>query len=89
MGDGQAVRGIVSGSTGAVGETAAVKKELSCKAKLSIYQSVDVPTLTNVHELWLVTERMRSCMQADMGHLIGMLPLRGVLGMSIWAKSLG
>lgn len=36
MGDAQVVRGVVSGSTGAGEGTAVVKKELSCKAKLSI-----------------------------------------------------
>ncbi|MEJ4486828.1 reverse transcriptase family protein [Enterococcus faecium] len=37
-----------------------VKKELSRKAKLSIYRSVYVPTLTYGHELWVMTERTRS-----------------------------
>ncbi|KAK3568661.1 hypothetical protein QTP86_011459 [Hemibagrus guttatus] len=39
-----------------------VKKELSQKAKLSIYQSIYVPTLT--YELWVMTERVRSRIQA-------------------------
>ncbi|KAK3545374.1 hypothetical protein QTP70_005970 [Hemibagrus guttatus] len=34
-----------------------VKKELSRKAKLSIYQSIYVPTLTYGHDLWVMTER--------------------------------
>ncbi|KAK3557275.1 hypothetical protein QTP70_026276 [Hemibagrus guttatus] len=34
-----------------------VKKELSRKAKLSIYQSIYVPTLTYGHELWVMTKR--------------------------------
>ncbi|KAK3512666.1 hypothetical protein QTP70_020883 [Hemibagrus guttatus] len=34
-----------------------VKKELSRKAKLSIYQSIYVPTLTYGHELWVKTKR--------------------------------
>ncbi|KAK3557561.1 hypothetical protein QTP70_030492 [Hemibagrus guttatus] len=34
-----------------------VKKELSQKAKLSIYQSIYAPTLTYGHELWVMTER--------------------------------
>ncbi|KAK3532938.1 hypothetical protein QTP70_003794 [Hemibagrus guttatus] len=34
-----------------------VKKELSRKVKLSIYQSIYVPTLTYGHELWVMTER--------------------------------
>ncbi|KAK3575619.1 hypothetical protein QTP86_031501, partial [Hemibagrus guttatus] len=36
-----------------------VKKELSRKAKLSIYQSIYVPTLTYGHELWVMTERFK------------------------------
>ncbi|KAK3555215.1 hypothetical protein QTP86_010463 [Hemibagrus guttatus] len=36
-----------------------VKKELSRKAKLSIYQSIYVPTLTYGHELWVMTERYK------------------------------
>ncbi|KAK3509731.1 hypothetical protein QTP70_008366 [Hemibagrus guttatus] len=35
-----------------------VKKELSRKAKLSIYQSIYAPTLTYGHELWVMTERV-------------------------------
>ncbi|KAK0148960.1 hypothetical protein N1851_010644 [Merluccius polli] len=38
----------------------AVKRELSRKAKLSIYQSIYVPALTYGHELWVITERTRS-----------------------------
>ncbi len=34
-----------------------VKKEMSCKAKLSIYRSIYVPTLTYGYELWVMTER--------------------------------
>ncbi len=41
-----------------------VKKELSRKAKLSIYWSIYVPTLTYGHELWVMTERTRSRIQA-------------------------
>ncbi|CAM4608815.1 unnamed protein product [Leuciscus chuanchicus] len=41
-----------------------VKKELSRKAKLSIYRSIYVPTLTYGHELWVITERTRSRIQA-------------------------
>ena len=37
-----------------------VKRELSRKAKLSIYQSIYVPALTYGHELWVMTERTRS-----------------------------
>ncbi|KAK3516276.1 hypothetical protein QTP70_008643 [Hemibagrus guttatus] len=35
-----------------------VKKELSRKAKPSIYQSIYVPTLTYGHELWVMTKRV-------------------------------
>ena len=55
-----------------------VKKELSRKAKLSIYWSIYVPTLTYGHELWVVTERMRSRIQAA-----EMSFLRGVAGLSL------
>uniref|UniRef100_A0A3B3SJT4 PNKD metallo-beta-lactamase domain containing n=1 Tax=Paramormyrops kingsleyae TaxID=1676925 RepID=A0A3B3SJT4_9TELE len=41
-----------------------VKKELSQKAKLSFYQSIYIPTRTYSHELWVVTERTRSRIQA-------------------------
>ncbi|KAK3545223.1 hypothetical protein QTP70_002063 [Hemibagrus guttatus] len=41
-----------------------VKKELSRKAKLSIYQSIYALTLTYGHELWVMTERVRSQIQA-------------------------
>ncbi|KAK3527338.1 hypothetical protein QTP86_021955, partial [Hemibagrus guttatus] len=34
-----------------------VKKELSQEAKLSIYQSIYIPTLTYGHELWVMTKR--------------------------------
>ncbi|KAK3575378.1 hypothetical protein QTP86_025782 [Hemibagrus guttatus] len=39
-------------------QSVVVKKELSQKAKLSIYQSIYVPTLTYGHELWVMTERV-------------------------------
>jgi len=55
-----------------------VKKELSRKAKLSIYRSVYVPTLTYGHELWVVTERMRLRIQATK-----MSFLRRVAGLSL------
>uniref|UniRef100_A0A3B3WF71 HECT-type E3 ubiquitin transferase n=1 Tax=Poecilia mexicana TaxID=48701 RepID=A0A3B3WF71_9TELE len=47
-----------------------VKRELSQKVKLSIYWSIYVPTLICGHELWVMTERMRSRIQAtEMGFL--------------------
>ncbi|KAK3544271.1 hypothetical protein QTP86_008996 [Hemibagrus guttatus] len=45
-------------------QSVVVKKELSRKAKLSIYQSIYVPTLTYGHELWVMTERIRPRIQA-------------------------
>ncbi|TWW80939.1 hypothetical protein D4764_01G0007540 [Takifugu flavidus] len=51
-----------------------VKRELSRKAKLSIYRSIFVPTLTYGHELWVMTERTRSRVQAaEMSFLVGWL----------------
>ena len=55
-----------------------VKKELSRKAKLSIYRSIYLPTLTYGHELWVVTERTRSRIQAA-----EMSFLRRVAGLSL------
>ena len=43
-------------------------RELSQKAKLSIYRSIFVPTLTYGHEGWVMTERTRSRIQSvEMG----------------------
>ncbi|KAK0137883.1 putative RNA-directed DNA polymerase from transposon X-element [Merluccius polli] len=55
-----------------------VKRELSRKAKLSIYQSIFVPALTYGHELWVVTQRTRSRVQAA-----EMSFLRRVAGLSL------
>ncbi|KAK0140494.1 putative uncharacterized transposon-derived protein F52C9.6 [Merluccius polli] len=44
--------------------TVVMKRELSRKAKLSIYRSIFVPTLTYGHEGWVMTERKRSRIQA-------------------------
>lgn len=38
--------------------TIVATKELSKKAKLSIYQLLYVPALTFDHELWVVTEKV-------------------------------
>ena len=40
------------------------KRELNQKAKLLIYRSMYVQTLTYGHELWVVTKRIRSQIQA-------------------------
>ena len=42
-----------------------MKRELSKKAKLSIFKAVFVPILTHGHESWVMTERMRSHVQAS------------------------
>ena len=42
-----------------------MKRELSKKAKLSIFKAVFVPILTYGHESWLMTERVRSQVQAS------------------------
>ncbi len=55
--------GAASAIMWALHRTIVVKRELK-KAKLSIYQSIYVPTLTYGHELWVVTERMRLRIQA-------------------------
>ena len=44
------------------------KRELSQKAKLSVYQAIFVPTLTYGHEGWVMTERTR-IQAAEMGFL--------------------
>ncbi|KAI3363640.1 hypothetical protein L3Q82_001272 [Scortum barcoo] len=52
--------GAASAVMRSVYRTVVVKKELSRKAKLSIYRSIYAPTLTYGHELWVMTERTRS-----------------------------
>ena len=54
------------------------ERELSQKAKLSIYRSIYIPTLPYGHDLWVVTERMRSGLQAA-----EMSFLRRVAGLSL------
>jgi len=49
--------GMASAVMRALYRSIVVKRELSWKAKLSIYRSTYVPTLA--YELWVVTERMR------------------------------
>ncbi len=46
-----------------------VKKEMSCKAKLSVYRSIYVPTLIYSHKLWVMTERTRYRIQAAVSFL--------------------
>ncbi|XP_054592057.2 LINE-1 retrotransposable element ORF2 protein [Nothobranchius furzeri] len=54
------------------------KRELSQKARLSIYRSIYIPILTYGHELWVMTERTRSRIQAA-----EMSFLRRVAGLSL------
>ena len=42
-----------------------MKRELSKKAKLSVFKTVFVPILTSSHESWVMIERMRSQVQAS------------------------
>ena len=65
------------------------KRELSGKAKLLIYQSIFVPALTYGHELWVVTERSRSWVQAaEMSRVAG-LSLRDRVRSSVIREELG
>uniref|UniRef100_A0A674PNH7 Reverse transcriptase domain-containing protein n=1 Tax=Takifugu rubripes TaxID=31033 RepID=A0A674PNH7_TAKRU len=69
-----------------------VKRELSRKAKLSIYRSIFVPTLTYGHELWVMTERTRSRVQAaEMSflHRVAGLSLRDRVRSSAIREELG
>ena len=69
-----------------------MKKELSQKVKLSIYRSIYVPILTYGHELWVVTERTRSRIQAaEMGFLcrVSGLSLRDRERSSVIREGLG
>ncbi|KAK0142203.1 hypothetical protein N1851_020089 [Merluccius polli] len=69
-----------------------VKRELSRKAKLSIYQSIFVPALTYGHELWVVPERTRSRVQAaEMSFLrtVAGLSLRDRVRSSVIREELG
>ena len=69
-----------------------MKRELSRKAKLSIYQSIYVPALTYGHELWVMTERTRSRVQAaEMSFLrrVAGLSLRDRVRSSVIREELG
>ena len=57
-----------------------VKRELSKKAKLSIFKAVFVPILTDGHA-WVMTERMRSQVQAS-----EMRFLRRIEGVTLFNK---
>ena len=58
--------------------TVVTKRELSQKAKLSVFRAIFVPTLTYGHEVWVMTERTRSRIQAA-----EMSFLRRVAGISL------
>ena len=58
-----------------------MKRELSKKAKLSIFKAVFVPILTYGHEPWVMTERMRSQVQAS-----EMRFLRRIEGITLFNK---
>ena len=49
----------------ALHDSVVMKRELSKKAKLSIFKAVFVPILTYDHECWVMTKRMRSQAQAS------------------------
>ena len=70
------------GAAGAVlqslNRTVVKKKELSRKAKLSVFRAIFVPTLTYGHEVWVMTERIRLQLQA-----VKMSFLRWVAGNSL------
>ena len=70
------------GAAGAVlqslNRTVVTKRELSQKAKLSVYRAIFVPTLTYGHEVWVMTERIRSRIQ-----VAKMSFLRRVAGISL------
>lgn len=65
-----------------------MKEELSCEAKLSIYWTVYVPTLTYGHEIWLVTGRTWPWIQAaEIRWVVGLLNLRDLLRSSdVWRE---
>ena len=58
-----------------------IKRELSEKAKLSIFKTVFVPILTYGHESWVMTERVRSQVQAS-----EMRFLRKIEGVALFNK---
>ena len=58
-----------------------MKRELSKKAKLSIFKTVVAPNLTYCHESWVITERVRSQVQAS-----EMRFLQRILGVTLFKK---
>ena len=85
-----------AGAAGAVLQslyrTVVTKRELSQKAKLSVYRAISVPTLTYGREGWVMTERTRSLIQADeMGFLrrVAGVSLRDKVRSSVIREGLG
>ena len=71
--------------------TVVIKRELSQKAKLSIYQSIFIPTLIYGHEGCVMTKRTRSRIQAaEMGFLrrVVSVPLRDRVRSSVIREGL-
>ena len=58
-----------------------MKRELSKKAKLSIFKAVFIPILTHGHESWVMTKRVRSQVQA-----FEMRFLRRIEGVTLFNK---
>ncbi|XP_049451749.1 acetylserotonin O-methyltransferase 2 isoform X2 [Epinephelus fuscoguttatus] len=81
--------GAASAVMQALNRSIVVKRELSQKAKLSIYRSIYVPTLTYGHELWVVTERTRSRVQAGYLRRVAGLSLRDRVRSSDIREGLG
>ena len=73
--------GMASAVMRALHYSVVMKRELSKKAKLSIFKTVFVPILTYDHESWVMTERMRSQVQAS-----EMRYLRRIEGVTLFNK---
>lgn len=72
--------------------TVVMEKELSHKVELLIYRSVNIPTLTSGHELWVVTARTRLWIQvAEMRFLqkVAVISLRDRVGSSDIEREFG
>ncbi|KAK3520361.1 hypothetical protein QTP70_023832, partial [Hemibagrus guttatus] len=73
-----------------INRSVVVKKELSRKAKLSVYQSIYIPTLTYGHELWVMTERGTvEVARASVSDASRTSPWGGVLGMPYREEAAG
>ena len=63
------------GNASELNRSVVLKKELRTKAKLAVFKSVYLPTLTYGHECWVMSEKVRSRLQAA-----EMRFLRGIAG---------